>query len=139
METISVSALREGITYTSDLMVDSSFLLLPKTAEMTDDIIKALRQWGFDEVLSEGSVSLGGDIGVSKDDDNEHETQKEKISNNLKKVIEDSKHSAVGNSDIARMELVRSVYEEYMNYIESVFTHYATHKEIDQVDATFFV
>ena len=132
METISVSALREGITYTSDLMVDSSFLLLPKTAEMTDDIIKALRQWGFDEVLSEGSVSLGGDIGVSKDDDNEHETQKEKISNNLKKVIEDSKHSAVGNSDIARMELVRSVYEEYMNYIESVFTHYATHKEIDQ-------
>ena len=30
------------------------------------------------------------------------------------------------------MELVHSVYEEYMNYIESVFTHYATHKEIDQ-------
>ena len=132
METISVSALREGITYTSDLMVDSSFLLLPKTAEMTDDIIKALRQWGFDDVISEGSVSLGGDIGVSKNDESENETQKEKISDNLKKVIEDSKHSAVGNSDTARMELVRSVYEEYMNYIESVFTHYATHKEIDQ-------
>ncbi len=132
METINVGALRAGITYTSDLMVDSSFLFLPKTAEMTDDLIKALRQWGFDEIISDGSISLGGDIGVTKDNPDETETQKEKISENVKKAIESSKHTAVGNSDMARMELVRSVYEEYMNYIESVFTHYATHKEIDQ-------
>ena len=132
METISVEALRQGITYTSDLMVDSSFLLLPKTAEMTDDLIKALKQWGFEEIISEGSVSLGGDIGVTQEEESDTEAQKEKIGNNIKKAIEDSKNSAVGNSDQARMELVQSVYEEYMNYIESVFTHYATHKEIDQ-------
>lgn len=132
METINLSSLRAGITYTSDLFVDSSFLILPKTAEMTDDLIKALRQWGFDQVISDGSISLGGDIGVTKDDAAENEAQKEKIGVNVKKAIESSKHVAVGNSDQARMELVRSVYEEYMNYIESVFTHYATHKEIDQ-------
>ena len=132
METINISTLRAGITYTSDLMVDSSFLILPKTAEMTDELIKALRQWGFEDVISEGSISLGGDIGVSKEAEEENEQQKEKIGVNVKKAIEDSKHSAVGNSDAARMELVHSVYEEYMNYIESVFTHYATHKEIDQ-------
>ena len=133
METINVSSLRAGITYTSDLMVDSSFLILPKTAEMTDELIKALRQWGFDDIISDGSISLGGDIGVSKDNEEEqNEQQKEKIGVNVKKAIEDSKHTAVGNSDMARMELVHSVYEEYMNYIESVFTHYATHKEIDQ-------
>ena len=133
METINISALRAGITYTSDLMIDSSFLILPKTAEMTDELIKALRQWGFDDVISDGSISLGGDIGVSKaNEEEENEQQKEKIGNNVKKAIEDSKHTAVGNSDMARMELVHSVYEEYMNYIESVFTHYATHKEIDQ-------
>ena len=132
METINISTLRAGITYTSDLMVDSSFLILPKTAEMTDDLINALKQWGFEDVISEGSVSLGGDIGIEKEDESENETQKEKIGENVKKAIEDSKNLAVGNSDQARMELVRSVYEEYMNYIESVFTHYATHKEIDQ-------
>lgn len=132
METINLSSLRAGITYTSDLFVDSSFLILPKTAEMTDDLIKALRQWGFDQVISDGSISLGGDIGVTKDDAAENEAQKEKIGVNVKKAIESSKHVAVGNSDQARMDLVRSVYEEYMNYIESVFTHYATHKEIDQ-------
>lgn len=132
METINIGALREGITYTSDLMVDNTFLLLPKTAEMTEDLIKALRQWGFEDILVDGSISLGGDIGVSKDDEAEEEAPKEKIGENLKKAIEDSKNTAVGNSDQARMELVYSVYEEYMNYIESVFTHYATHKEIDQ-------
>ena len=133
METINISTLRAGITYTSDLMVDSSFLILPKTAEMTDDLIKALRQWGFENVISDGSISLGGDIGVSKGiEEVEPEQQKEKIGVNVKKAIEDSKHTAVGNSDMARMELDHSVYEEYMNYIESVFTHYATHKEIDQ-------
>lgn len=132
MESIEIGSLRAGITYTSDLMVDSSFLILPKTAEMTDDLINALKQWGFDQVLSDGSISLGGDIGVSKEETSENEAQKEKIGENVKKAIEDSKNNAVGNSDIARMELVRSVYEEYMNYIESVFTHYATHKEIDQ-------
>ena len=134
METISLSALNAGLTYTSDLFVDSTFLILPKTAEMTDELIKALKQWGFEDVISDGSISLGGDIGITSIDDSEEDSddQKEKIGVNVKKAIETSKHTAVGNSDMARMELVRSVYEEYMNYIESVFTHYATHKEIDQ-------
>ena len=132
MESINIDSLRAGITYTSDLFVDSSFLILPKTAEMTEELMKALKQWGFEEIFSDGSISLGGDIGITSIDDSENEVQKEKIGENVKKAIESSKHTAVGNSDMARMELVRSVYEEYMNYIESVFTHYATHKEIDQ-------
>ena len=132
METINISALRQGITYTSDLMIDNAFLLLPKTAEMTEDLIKALRQWGFGDILVDGSISLGGGIGVNKEEESEEEVPKEKIGDNLKKAIEDSKNTAIGNSDQARMELVHSVYEEYVNYIESVFTHYATHKEIDQ-------
>lgn len=132
METINIGALRQGITYASDLMIDNAFLLLPKTAELTEDLIKALRQWGFEDILVDGSISLGGGIGVNKEEEPEEEEPKEKIGDNLKKAIEDSKNTAVGNSDQARMELVHSVYEEYVNYIESVFTHYATHKEIDQ-------
>ena len=132
METINIGALRQGITYISDLMIDNAFLLLPKTAEMTEDLIKALRQWGFEDILVDGSISLGGGIGVNKEEESEEEVPKEKIGDNLKKAIEDSKNTAIGNSDQARMELVHSVYEEYVNYIESVFTHYATHKEIDQ-------
>lgn len=135
MENISVDSLKVGNCFSSDLMVDSTFLLLPKSAEVTDDLIKALKQWGFDEILADGQINRGGDIGITSLDDEEpvdDKAQKEKIGESVKKAIESSKHSAVGNSDQARIELVHSVYEEYMNYIESVFTHYATHKEIDK-------
>ena len=135
MENISINSLKEGNSFNSDLLVDSTFLLLPKTAEVTDDLIRALRQWGFEDILIDGQLNRSGDIGITSLDDEEAQddsSQKEKIGENVKKAIEDSKHSAVGNSDQARIELVRSVYEEYMNYIESVFTHYATHKDIDK-------
>ncbi len=135
MENISVDLLKPGNSFSSDLLVDSTFLILPKSAEVTEDLIKALKQWGFDEILADGQLNHGGDIGITSLDDEEKiddKAQKEKIGENVKKAIESSKHSAVGNSDQARIELVHSVYEEYMNYIESVFTHYATHKEIDK-------
>ena len=133
MENISVDSLKAGHSFNSDLMIDSTFLLLPKSAEVTDDLLKALKQWGFEDLLADGQINISGDIGITSLDDEESDnTQKEKIGIGVKKAIEDSKHSAVGNSDQARLELVHSVYEEYMNYIESVFTHYATHKEIDK-------
>ncbi len=135
MENISVDSLRAGNSFSSDLMVDSTFLILPKSAEVTEDLSKALKQWGFDEILADGQINRGGDIGITSLDDEEKaddNAQKGKIGESVKKAIESSKHSAVGNSDQARIELVHSVYEEYMNYIESVFTHYATHKEIDK-------
>ena len=133
MENINVDSLKAGNSYSSDILVDSTFLLLPKTAEVTEDLLKAVKQWGFEDLLVDGQLNLGGDIGITSLDEEEPETvQKEKIGVNVKRAIEDSKHTAVGNSDQARIELVRSVYEEYMNYIESVFTHYATHKEIDK-------
>ena len=135
MENFSVNLLKAGNSFNSDLLIDSTFLLLPKSAEVTDDLIKAVKQWGFEDILIDGQLNRGGDIGITSLDDEEKEEdtfQKEKIGENVKKAIESSKHSAVGNSDQARIELVHSVYEEYMNYIESVFTHYATHKEIDK-------
>ena len=136
MENISLENLRDGMTYTNDLLIDSNFLLLPKTATVTDAMVKALRDWGFEQVVLDGSVSLGGDIGVSKhaemSDEEDEEEPKDKIGSNLKKALESSKNTAVGNSDQARLEMVHNVYEEYMNYIEGVFTHYATHKEINQ-------
>ncbi len=139
MESINVGTLQQGITYTSDLMIDNTFLLLPKTAEMSTELINALKLWGFEQIYMEGDVSLGGDIGVSKKEEPEDELQKERIGSNVKKVLENSKNITVGNSDQARMELVHSVYEEYLNYIESVFTHYATHKEINQEELSDMV
>lgn len=134
METISVETLKPGLTFTSDLLLDSNYILLPKTAEVTEELIKIIRIWGYQEVFSEGDISLGGDIGVSKNDDDSKPTSapKEGISENVKKVLEISKNIKIDNSDQSRMQMVQEVFDEYMNYIESVLTHYVTHKEINQ-------
>lgn len=131
MEPISIESLKPGLTFTGDILLDSNYVLLPQTAEITQEMIDIIRIWGFEEVLCDGGVSLGGDIGVSKNNV-EEEAPKERISENVKKVFEISKSGNLDNSDKSRMDMVQNVFDEYMNYIESVFTHYVTHKEIDQ-------
>ena len=64
MEQIELSTLTDGLTFTADLFVDNNFLLLPQSAPISDSIIAALKLWEFDSVLSDGDLSLGGDIGV---------------------------------------------------------------------------
>ena len=137
MDTITADSLHENLTFTGDLMIDSTFVLLPQTAPVTNELIKALREWEFDSFYCEGNLSLGGDIGISVStgvDDKKDDANAPKMGESLKAAIERSKNIQLDNSDKARMDMVQKVYEEYMNYIESVFTHYATHKEIDQDD-----
>ena len=137
MDTITADSLHENLTFTGDLMIDSTFVLLPQTAPVTNELIKALKEWEFDSFYCEGNLSLGGDIGISVStgaDDPKEDKNAPKIGESLKAAIERSKNIQLDNSDKARMDMVQKVYEEYMNYIESVFTHYATHKEIDQDD-----
>lgn len=131
METIQIETLQKDLSFTGDLLIDSTFLLLPQTVPLHQNLINSIKEWGFSSVLCDGNLSLGGDIGVSSNED-EQENNKEKIGDSLKKAIENSKTANIGNSDQARMEMVESVFYEYMNYVEEIFTHYATHKEIDQ-------
>jgi len=133
MEQVSIEALKPGLTFTGDLLIDNNYILLPQTAEVTEEMIELIKAWGFEEFLCDGDVSLGGDIGVSKSAAVEEDTTpKAGISENVKKVFENSKNINVDNSDKSRMDMVQNVFDEYMNYIESVFTHYVTHKEINQ-------
>ena len=137
MDTITADSLHENLTFTGDLMIDGTFVLLPQTAPVTNELIKALREWEFDSFYCEGNLSLGGDIGISVStgtEDHKEDTNSPKMGETLKAAIERSKNIQLDNSDKARMDMVEKVYIEYMNYIESVFTHYATHKEIDQDD-----
>ncbi len=137
MDTITADSLHENLTFTGDLMIDSTFVLLPQTAPVTNELIKALKEWEFDSFYCEGNLSLGGDIGISVStgaDDRTTDSNAPKMGESLKAAIERSKNIQLDNSDKARMDMVQKVYEEYMNYIESMFTHYATHKEIDQDD-----
>ena len=134
MYTIQVDTLHKDLSFTGDLLLDGTFLLLPQTAPISQELIDALTEWEFTTVLCDGNLSLGGDIGIESNSDDNSNTSKENFGVSLKKAIASTKSSYIVNSDQSRMDMVESVFNEYMNYIEKVFTHYATHKEIDQAE-----
>ena len=47
METIELESLHEDASFSGDLLIDNTFLLLPKTANVSAEMIKALKFWGF--------------------------------------------------------------------------------------------
>ena len=109
MEQIELSTLTDGLTFTADLFVDNNFLLLPQSAPISDSIIAALKLWEFDSVLSDGDLSLGGDIGVPQ---NYTEGKKEHIEvsvNPIKKAMENSAAGAALSGDEGRMKMVQDV------------------------------
>lgn len=136
MSNVNIETLKEDLTFTGDLYIGNNFVVLPHTAPVSESLIKSLKAWEFQEFVCEGSLSLGGDIGVSISITEEKKNKPEAFVKNdsLKKAIEDANTLKLGNSDKSRMEVVHSVYNEYMNYINSVFTHYVTHRKIDQAE-----
>lgn len=137
MESFSFESLKKGLSFTDDLLLDSSFILLPKTVLIQDSLLKLLSEWNIPNVLCNGNLSLGDTEESSKKEnivplEETVEKPKEKISDNVKKIIEDTRNIRSDNTDQARIDMVCKVYNEYVNYIEQVFTHYATHKEIDK-------
>ena len=132
MEQIALSTLTDGLTFTADLFVDNNFLLLPQSAPISDSIIAALKLWEFDTVLSDGNLSLGGDIGVPQETKEEKKEHIDVSINPIKKAMSKSAAGAALNGDESRMKMVQDVYNEYMNYVERLYTRYATHKTINQ-------
>ncbi|MBR5645668.1 MAG: HD-GYP domain-containing protein [Treponema sp.] len=137
METITLDSLKNDITFSGDLLIDSNFLLLPKQSPVTDELIKALREWEFQSLLCDGGVSFTNQIDAPAEEEpveqNPDGSDTTAIGESVKKAFESSK-SVVDNSDNTRMEMVQKVYDEYMNYIEQVLTHYTTHKQINQTE-----
>lgn len=139
MNIIKFEELKNEITFKSDLMLDEHFVLLPVTVPVTNEFIDALRTWNFTEFQCDGDISLGGDIGLdkkiestSKNTNNATPT----ITNSVKQAIENVNSEKVDTSERTRLESVQNVYQEYMKYINSVYTHYATHKKISLNEMT---
>ena len=44
MENYSFESLKKGLSFTDDLLLDSSFILLPKTALIEDSFLKLLAE-----------------------------------------------------------------------------------------------
>lgn len=134
---VNINALKPDITFKSDLMLDDNFILLPVSVPVTENLTKALTEWNFTEFSCNAEISLGGDMGLplQKNDKSKQEIAKiqaeEKVKNSLKHALEQANSGKFANTERSRLESVQTVYNEYMNYINSVYTDYATRKKIN--------
>ncbi|MEE0887084.1 MAG: HD domain-containing phosphohydrolase [Treponema sp.] len=134
---VNINALKPDLTFKSDLMLDENFILLPVAVPVTESLTKALNEWNFTEFRCNAEMSLGGDMGlpIQKVDKSKQEIAKiqaeEKVKNSLKHALEQANSGKFANTERSRLESVQAVYNEYMNYINSVYTDYATRKKIN--------
>ena len=144
MNSFPVLTLKENTFFTQELGLDKQFLLLNPTCPFTESLKKALLEWDFKVVYSEGSTgsstyqpsSTNSFEQVTIDDVGIEETPVEKkpeFGSSVKKVLEEA-HADLSSNEVKRMDVVQNVYNEYMNYITAVYTHYATHTVLDYQD-----
>jgi len=133
METFRINALKKDTMFTSDLMIDNNFVLLPANGILTESMINAMRLWEFETVSCNGTLSLESFMNETSTENQKSKAQSgpEQINASVKKAFADTKNQ-IANTDRSRMQIVTNFYNEYMNYIASVYTHYTTHGEINQ-------
>ncbi len=153
MESFPVAGLADHTFFTDDLFLDKDFLLLNSLCPFTDSLKKHLTEWRFTVVYSNGRKGVAaadmtevitreelkksdtGDFtSVSVEEvTGEKTAQTAEIGGNVKKAIQEANSSTPGNEK-SRMAVVQGVYNEYMNYINAVYTHYATHKVLNYTE-----
>lgn len=160
MNSFSVAELKPNTYFTSSLIIDKTFLLCSTTCPLSEDIISALKEWEFKQVFSEGNIGIAVSTEAAAIAAQERTYQDVSIEQALQDaaqekppVAESGANSAVkqalakaqesvktptADTDKSRLEVVQTVYNEYLNYISSVYTHYATHKELnlDEISET---
>src|SRR5574344_339531 len=159
MNSFAVPELKPETYFTSDLVIDKNFVLCSKYCSLSDSVLKALRDWGFTQIQSEGNIGIAVSSEAAalaaqeqKYQDISIEQAMSEAANEAPPSVESGANKAIkqaiakaqangastANTDKSRLEVVQSVYNEYLNYISTVYTHYATHKQLnlDEISET---
>ncbi len=124
MNSFNVAELKENTYFTSDVILDKTFILLNNAIPVNQMLIKALQDWDFKQVFSDGTISSGAakiEIPVAQKEAPSTETFQ----------TSDSTSESGADTEKNRLSMVQTVYNEYLNYIGKVYTRFATHKELD--------
>ena len=134
--TITIEELNEDLSFKSDLMLDESFVIVPQGTHVNETIIKALKTWNFKTLYCEEGFSAGEPektVDSKNEDAQQNEPDHPSLTHStqaVNKAFEKTIHNQ-DTSERTRLESVQEMYQEYMKYINSVYTHYATHKTIN--------
>lgn len=125
MNTFNVPDLQTGYYFTNDVFLDKKFLLITPGVAITEELRKALIEWDFFKLYTEGNPVEKITLRTTKATDT---TTKEDPAPKKKETAEDEEITEV--SDESVFSRVERIYGEYQDFISSVYTRYATHKEL---------
>lgn len=148
MTSFNVAELKDGQRFSAPLILDNHFVVLDNNIGFTSALQSRLVEWGFKTLYSESAdvseakpkapvatesqpVEQFETVEIDLDTLNEEYKNKEsalnsKLKDTIAKINIDIKNFP--NKD--RMQKVTTVYNEFMNYTQLLFTRYVTHKEM---------
>lgn len=144
MNTFNVEELKPDTFFTANLVLDKGFLLLTTSTPVTESLKKALLDWDFKQVFTDGNINSGAataeSVSVSTftskstTDSSKGAAMSDAIKKALSNAEQNSNDQETADADVKRLSVVQSVYNEYLNYISAIYTRYATHKELNLED-----
>lgn len=135
MNTFNVMEIPEGYFFTEDAFLDKKFLLVTPGVPVTNQLSRALRDWDFLRIYSEGEVSeqpVTKRIEASSEAKKDPEPPQPKAAKQEKEESqEESVDFSQPLSDETRFAIVEKAYQEYQDFIAEIYTRYATRKELN--------
>lgn len=136
MEVIQVETLKERTIYNSDLLIGNTFILLPAGVSLSKTLIDSLKLWGIKEINSLGTISTdalnSAPQGQTLNSSKRASSSVEDFSEKLRALIDETEIKLTSSDDNERIEAVTDFYDGYIKYVKYVYTHYATHNQINK-------
>ena len=125
MNTYNTLDLKPDMFITAETRIDNTFLLLTPQTPITQTLIQALLDWNFNSVISTGT--LVDKTSMTKENESQKNSEvnipaAERIKRSIAEITKEAK---------SRFELVKQVYNEYIDFIIYTYTRYATHSELN--------
>ena len=138
MNTIKVETLKPEQSFKEELLLDKSFILLGAGQPVTSEFLKELAMWNVTEVLLDGSNPFVAPVQQEKVSEEDFESvnidgqpvqEAPKMNTSIKEALAKAQDTS---NEKSRLNAVLNVYNEYMTYIHSVYTRYATHGDFNR-------
>ncbi|MBP5588116.1 MAG: HD domain-containing protein [Treponema sp.] len=138
MNTIKVETLKPEQSFKEELLLDKSFILLGAGRPVTSEFLKELAMWNVTEVLLDGSNPFVAPVQQEKVSEEDFESvnidgqpvqEAPKMNTSIKEALAKAQDTS---NEKSRLNAVLNVYNEYMTYIHSVYTRYATHGDFNR-------
>ena len=111
MKSFNINTIPEGSFFSGPVYLDERFIITAPEVNFSAELLKTLKNWDFKEVLSDGEPQ-------------------EEYSGTEEVVQEEGVAEKSLLSDGTEIQSAEKVYNDFLKYVESIFTHLAAKKEL---------